>query len=253
MEREFRTRKVQIYCSGEQYAQLSEDPRFWTAVTLSRVVNALRNSLFILHRAETRHVWEPNPNDLFYLAGNLFEAIQYAGRLGRNCRTLAAFASLHDFLQSKEVKEFSAKVLKPLRNKVVFHFDDDVTQKAALQFPWPNFVLRERLDILGAIPYYPFGDFAILYSVVAGDCDSASAKARIEEYMDRTLKYVVQLLGVADALLEELFQVLGLRSAKSLKATNGKNLSRGRQYAQPEDSNVHTALPLKPIASLTKR
>jgi hypothetical protein len=93
---------------------------------------------------------------------------------------------------------------------VVFHFDDDVVKKAARQFPWPNFVLKERLDVLGAIPYYPFGDFAILYSAVGGDCDSVAAKARIEEYMDRTLKYVVQLLGAADALLEELFQVLGL-------------------------------------------
>lgn len=208
--------KFQVTCSRERYEELSSNPQFWATVNLSRVVNSLRNARIApLLRREMRIIWAANPNEMFDLGAHLFEAIECVhGRLGQHLRHLEAFRPLSCLLKSQELRGFKEGFLRRVRNKVGFHFDTNVAPLAAERFPWQNFVLREYQDPAGTLPYYPFGDYATLYSALGGDCSSAEAREKIEEYLNLTGFYADKILDLCDALLEESFQVLGLEERR---------------------------------------
>jgi hypothetical protein len=204
---------TQTYISRAQYEVLADDPRFWSAVTFSRVVNSLRVSVYSpaghLDPAHEGLIDGFTTGQFLYLAANLYEALQCPGKLGKHFKELPAYRVLNDFVHTADLMGFRADVLKPIRNKVVFHFDPDVVATAAGRYPWANFVLEQHRE--SSHPFYPFADIAVIYSILIGDSEPQDFIPALNKLIEGAARFARSYLVHADCFLHDAFVSLGAR------------------------------------------
>lgn len=110
------------------------------------------------------------------------------------------------------MRDLQLRVLKPVRNKVSFHFDDEVAEIAQAKAPWANVVFEEGWEAWegkNLIPNYPFGSIIVLYSIIGGDCDVAEFADAFARALTRTYEAATNYLELGDALMLKIFQFFG--------------------------------------------
>ncbi len=115
---------------------LEKERRFQLAVQLSRLINTIQAN----KRQYLRIPEDDDPTTLrdqieliLYHGAIVFEAIMTVARYAADLCTLAAWSSNSDLvkrvqMEGNEKNSFTQKYLKPIRNKVVFHYDIEAVE-----------------------------------------------------------------------------------------------------------------------------
>ncbi len=121
-----------ISLSRTDFLQLKDNPRFIRVVQLGRIVNALRYT----HMAGAAAAREDDSSarrqriaSFLYAAGLLYEGFRLADVLGKDFKASTTFQNgFARLLKKPEVVKLRQGILNDLRNKAVFHNDDDVVK-----------------------------------------------------------------------------------------------------------------------------
>ena len=207
----------QVFCSRQRYMELRGEPAFWKMVTFSHVLNSLRACVLgtVVEDREKARLLPGLPTNRFLAtAATLHEGLAFANSLGRHFRDLPAYERFASFANSKEVSDLEREVLAPVRNKVTFHFDDDVAEIAQGRAPWSNIVFEEGWESWegeNRIPNYAFGSIIVLYSIIGGDCDLPGFADAFARALTRTYEAATNYLELGDTLMRGIFQLFGFQ------------------------------------------
>ncbi|HYX71950.1 MAG TPA: hypothetical protein VE732_04210, partial [Nitrososphaera sp.] len=133
----------EVYIPNEEFEKLRSDPKFITILNLSRIVNALQ----FCFQTAIDHKDNKTPagsrqhiNSFLFTSGVLYEGLKVANTLGKYFRDRASFDGFRKLLNDKETKKLQATVLDVMRNRIVFHFDEEVAAEALKNLNLPSYL-----------------------------------------------------------------------------------------------------------------
>jgi len=142
-----------IFITKEQFNSLKDNINFLNAIRLSRIVNAIRASQSFIHRSikdNTSRGLRDKFEAIQYYGAVLFEGMKTFHSMKKQLEPLEEYKeNISDinylFKELENDNTFSKKILKRIRNKLVFHFDKDVFLKAisAMDLPSDTFIIIE--------------------------------------------------------------------------------------------------------------
>ena len=207
----------------EKMKELGADRRFQIAVRLARVVNAFR----FCHSAAVEFGGVPGSpsNDrqrhqsFLFTCGLLYEAFDVVQEVGRELKNLGAYREeMVPLMRDAAVRRIRKHDLRLLRNKVVFHFDDEVVEMA---LPLLEAHEAEFLDGLGPSRgsiYFPLADLVgiryILSEQEARSDDPGtdlSESERLEQLIRDVTVFQLRFCDAAEVLITEILQGVGLK------------------------------------------
>lgn len=198
----------------EDFERLRKGPRFVRVVQLGRIVNALRYT----HMAAVAASAEPESSgrrqriaSFLYATGLLYEGFHVADVLGRDFRTSIAFQNgFARLLRKPEVVTLRQGILNDLRNRAVFHNDDEVVELGLSLIDADPVVFARSLDGTWGTTHYDLADLAVLkYAfrhVQAVDLDQ-----EIGTTLPLILNVAVEFGESAEALIGEVLFEMGWR------------------------------------------
>ena len=142
-----------IVVKKEYLPSIKNDKRFINAIQLGRILGAIRYNK-ILH-AEISKDKEANTSLQLHLLLNhaalVYEGITTFKKTKSNFENLDYYKKNLDKVEiildeAKNKKSFTNKVLKKIRNKIAFHFDEDVTKEILGRIVDDS--LKERTDVV---------------------------------------------------------------------------------------------------------
>ena len=203
----------QIVCSAEQFARIRTDPRLHRAITLGRILNALRASIHSINEVLNQNSDISSAklyNGFLYLAAVLFEALNFSRSLGKYARHLPAFAPGFGSLHSdKEVHELTNRVLGHIRNSSAFHFDNAVAPRTLEYLAFKTYVAATVPSSANRPEYYDLSDVSTLYALMDGTPDAQQFFDNFRSFVRRTIAAAIRYLDAGDSLMLELLEELG--------------------------------------------
>jgi hypothetical protein len=204
-----------ITCSKKKFDVLRTDDRFLGLLTLARVVNALR----FCQKAAIDAKDTPGPagarsriNSALYASSVLYEGFLVIEKLGRYFRDLNSFKTgFGALLRDKAVGTFRESVLKRMRNKFVFHFDQGVARESFNHFELPEYNFASGTGRTSGEMYFGLADEAVMnYLLQPAENESdESLKGRCE----KTLQNITQIMGrfteSAERLMADVLDGMG--------------------------------------------
>lgn len=146
---------------------------------------------------------------VLFFGATLFEALLVLDSLGPELGRLeSTMEHLAPLRQSHDWREFREKILKPLRNQVVFHNDPHVLPSATGELPFSviDFATRALTD--GSEPYYELADIALIPAAFAqGTYPTAGENLR--RYWNDVIVYAGHFCRAADEVLLDVGARLG--------------------------------------------
>jgi hypothetical protein len=123
-----------ISCSKAIFDVVKTDARFLSLLTLARFVNALRfaqKAAIDCKGAAGPASARSSINSFLFAASILYEGFHLVEGLGVNFRDLDSFKNgFGVLLRDRKVKTLRESVLYRMRNKFVFHFDENVAKES---------------------------------------------------------------------------------------------------------------------------
>jgi len=155
-----------ISLSRADFLQLKDDPGFLRVVQLGRILNALRYT----HMAGAA---APKENDtsarrqriasFLYVTGLLYEGFLLADVLGKDFKASTTFQKgFASLLKKPDVVKLRQGILNDLRNKAVFHNDDDVVKLGLGLVDTDPVVFLRSLGGTWGSTHYDLADLAVL-------------------------------------------------------------------------------------------
>ena len=201
-----------ISLPAAKLSALREDPAFAELLVLARIANALRF-------ASSAGVSDPDGqladqrrrSSFMLISATLSEALHTLQRMGRHFRSFPAYGGqISPLLSDKHVGGLRRDVLVWLRDKAVFHFDDDVSPIGLvdLEGDW-TFAEGVGSDLLSVS--YPLADFVLVRALLKQQDTEASLKQAYAEILAATLDLASQMLNALDTLIGQVLASYGLQ------------------------------------------
>jgi hypothetical protein len=205
-------KETQLAFSPERWATLRNDERLLDLLRLGRVTNALAFAYPALTR-DIRHQTPRTRRDrtaaLYYVGAVAFEGLQVSQGLARHYRGFPQFqAGLGKLNTDPAVTALATKFLKPLRDKVAFHFDRDVYSTAIRGIEFEEYRVATFNTPNAAGVYFDFVDDAIGV-FLTGARSNVEHLHTLEQFMVGTASVANRLLRGAHRLLPAAFRQMG--------------------------------------------
>lgn len=156
----------EIVCTKDQFEQLKTEESFWAILTLARVVNVLTSChmwTVIAGRGDTPTAKRDRSNSFLFACSVLHEGLRLADDLEKYFGSLRTFRDgLGDLMKKQATIQIRDEILKPMRNKFVFHFFKRYIRKGLLKTDFPTYVFATGSGDARSQVYYPLADEAIL-------------------------------------------------------------------------------------------
>lgn len=201
----------ELVCSPGAFRQLRRDPSFQKLVALARTTNSLR----FTHQAITT----AGPSQslvglgqrlsaVLYMCALLFEGLRLSQTLGRYYKDRASFREGFALLHSdEEVASFRRNVLEPLRNKAVFHLDQDAVRDGLLAREDDDEVVFARgTGAARGQTYYQLADEAVARFLVGCPSNGNAFKEGFIDLLNRSTKIAVRFGTCADSLIWDVLK-----------------------------------------------
>jgi hypothetical protein len=200
----------EIYQTADEFETIRADPRLAALLTLARIVNAL-NFCF---RATLRSTDDKSPagrrdylNSFLFACGILYEGLKVANTLGKHFKDRPSFRKgFGVLLADPETKKLERTVLDPMRNKIVFHYDEDVTTTTLRNLNFESYVfLASHGEKLGEVHYRLADEVAINF--IIGDPGSREQEERVLRDATITISSVLtKFVRCADELIGDMLE-----------------------------------------------
>lgn len=215
----FHNRLEKISISNDQFDKIKKDKRFLQLLTLARVWNALRFCCYPAlnsHNTDTPSARLIKINSFLFTCAVLYEGFLVVEQLRKHFHQLSSFKKgFASLSKDPEVKRLREDYLRPLRNKLVFHFDKDVPETNLDCFDLPEYNFATCIGPTMNELYFDLADEVAFNYLVpskkkeANDELNKRHKRRFEEAGNVTNRF----MKAAIALLEEAMpMILGEQS-----------------------------------------
>jgi len=196
----------EIRTSKGEFDKLRSDRRFAKLLNLARVVNAIYfcfHSLLEYSGDTTPAGQRQHLNAFFFSTGALYEGLVVADSLEKYFGDRESYQNgFGKFLNDPATQELRRTTLKRMRNKFVFHYDEDVAKKLLKLLDLKSYVFATNIGSKRKGTYYNLADeVAINYLVkdsVSKEEEDLTIRQAFKSIGDALSSYVVcadQLLG----------------------------------------------------------
>jgi hypothetical protein len=155
-----------ITLSPAQLAKLRDEPAFHRLLTLGRILNSLRFAeCAIFDRAgdDSTAGARQRSGAFLYICALLDEAYIFIDRLGQHFRHLPAFKrDLVPLFRDPVYEELRLGLLSRLRNKAVYHHDDDVVPAGLQSLRREDYILAAGDSPRVEDVFYPLSDDVVI-------------------------------------------------------------------------------------------
>lgn len=200
---------------AEAFDRIRSDPRLPPILGLCRVTNAMalgHSAIVAPLKYQSPRVRRDRTAALIYTGAMLAEGLVFAKALGRHFRYLPQYRDgFGKLLGDKQVHEFRTRYLKPLRDKVTFHFDVKVIANVIASMRFAEYVLASgRGKIAGQI-YFDLADDVVTCLLVGPYETDAQFLGRLKEFMTGTANLYERFMRAAHHLVPAALAELGAR------------------------------------------
>ncbi|HET7025311.1 MAG TPA: hypothetical protein VFI39_08925 [Gemmatimonadales bacterium] len=201
--------KWAVTLDREGFARISADPRLRDLVIYARITNAIRFAQLAGLQVERRD--SPSDNrqrfhSFLFVAALFAEARKIAETVGERFRHLPAFTKhIRPFLADKSVEALWVNHLLPLRDSIVFHFDDKQLPEHLRSISRERYVFATAHGPAKGDIYFPLADELAIASILG----SRWSPEEFADLLRRTVDAVTRLADGFDALLPQALQELG--------------------------------------------
>lgn len=206
-----------VYASAEDWPALRNAPQFVEIMRLARVVN----SLGLAYRPMFTDLADNSPRTLgdrfaafTYSAALLQEGLHTAQGLGEHFRHLEQYRDgFQKILADRSVQELRSKLLDPIRDRLVFHFDREALATGLDRFPDEEHLIATLSNPpqQGEI-YFDAADDALL-GFLFGDADTKEDyNQRLSDFMEETVALFKRFMRASHSLIPVALAELGCYS-----------------------------------------
>jgi hypothetical protein len=206
-----------ISCSKSIFDVVKTDERFLGLLTLARFVNALRfcQKAGIDGKESTGYAGARSTiNSFLFSASILYEGFLLVEKLGKNFRDLDSFKSgFGVLLRDKKVRTLRKSVLTRMRNKFVFHFDQEVAKESLKNFELPEYKFASGVGKAAGEMVFVLADEAVLNYLLQptpSEPDEILAK-RYKEILQDTIDVMGKFLDAAERLMGDVLKDMGFK------------------------------------------
>lgn len=202
----------EVYISKEEFERLRTDPRFVSLLPLARIVNGLKFCFQVLiehGHSETPAGTRQHINAFLFACGVLYEGLKIANTLGKQHNERAAFRNgFGKLLKSKDTRQLKDTVLNSVRNKLVFHFDEDVAPSVLENLDLERYAFATADGDQSGAVYYNLAD-EIAINFIIGEPGSKDEEDRIfRETLRIISKVITEFVSSADSLIADALKDL---------------------------------------------
>ena len=153
-------------------------------------------------------------NSFLFAASVLYEGFLLVEKLGRNFKHLDSFRSgFGVLLRDKKVRALRESVLKRMRNKFVFHFDEKVAKESLQNFVLPEYKFASGIGKAAGEMVFVLADEAVinyLLQPAPGESNNSLAK-RYREIVQDTTELMGKFLEAAEKLMGDVLKGMGFK------------------------------------------
>jgi hypothetical protein len=206
--------RYKISCSKEKFNILRDDERFLGLLTLARFINALRYFQKSAIDANGTDLVSARSvlNSFCYGSSVLYEGFLLVEKLAKVFKDLDSFKSgFGALLRDHQVQSFRKTVLKRMRNKFGFHFDEDVVQESLKNFELPEYKFASGVGEASGEMCFVLADEIVLnylLSPTMGESDE-SLKQRYKKILEDTIDIMGKFTDSAERLMGDLLTNMG--------------------------------------------
>jgi hypothetical protein len=211
----------EVYISKEEFEMLRSDASFLALLPLARVVNALRFCFQTL----LEHSSDDKPsglrqhiNSFLFACGVLYEGLKIANTLGKQFGSRKSFRDgFGKLLKSKETKKLNETVLNPMRNKLVFHFDEDVAPSVLKNLDLERYAFATADGSKSGEIYYDLAD-EVAINFIIGEPGSRAEEDRVfREILKGVSIVMTEYVNSADSLIVDVLKDLNWKQRERKK------------------------------------
>jgi|SRR5689334_18043449 len=198
----------EVYISKRHFDKMRSDPKFSALLRLARIVNALNfcfRTLIKSNEDDTPAASRQHINSLLFACGILYEGIKVAKTLGKYFADRESFQKgLAQLLKDKETKKLQETALNSMRNKIVFHYDEDVVTTTLNNLNLESYVFVSGYGPQRGEMYYTLAD-EIAINFMIGEPGSKQEEDRIlRELLTTTAEVVTKFVRTSDVLIADV-------------------------------------------------
>ncbi len=203
----------EVYISKEDFEKIKSDARFAALIPLARVVNALKfcfQTLIEYGNDNTPSGQRQHINSFLFACGILYEGLKIANVLGKHFGDRDFFRNgFGQLLKSKETKRLNETVLNSMRNKLVFHFDEDVAPAVLKNLDLELYAFASSAGSKSGEVYYNLAD-EVAINFILGEPGSKEEELRIfKEALQSISGVLTEYVNSADLLIAHVLKEMG--------------------------------------------
>ncbi len=214
----------EIYTSKEAFEALRSDPKFAKLLNLARAVNAIYfcfNSLLDYSGDETPPGQRQHINAFLFSVGALHEGFRVADTLEKHFGDRDSYRNgFGKLLADPKIQMLRSTILKRMRNKLVFHYDEDLAKQMLRSLDLEEYVFATGTGGNRKGTYYNLADEIVINDLLR-DCQT-------QEEEDRTFRAALSTIGDTLAAFVECADTLigDVLPDGTWKLRRGKNDSK---------------------------
>jgi mannitol-1-phosphate/altronate dehydrogenase len=142
----------------------------------------------------------------------MYEGLRTASRLGKHFANLESYKNgFGSLLKDKGIKKFNQTVLKRMRNKFVFHFDQDVMAESFQEFELSEYVFALGKGKATGELYFGLADEAVFNYLLQPEQNESndSLMERYKEILQTTTELMKRFTDSAEHLMADVLSDMG--------------------------------------------
>lgn len=202
-----------IMVPAEKLEALRTDAAFHDLIMLARVINALRVSLATSTTpgsADTSVAIRQRTGGYFFTTGVLAEVPALIARMKNHYGDLRSFQTLEALVNSDEAVALRASLLKPLRDKAVFHNDRKVAAEGLGKLHLDAYVFAQGDSSAFGDVHFPLADHVAFAFAFGSTIEREEFMPAFTTALRATVKLVITFCSKGDAFMGEALNALGL-------------------------------------------
>jgi len=208
----------EIVCSKDKFDDLKSDDRFLALLTLARFVNALRfcqQAAIDVQNKDAPSGSRQRINSFLFASSVLYEGFRVAENLGKYFRNLDSFKNgFATLLKDKDVRALRETSLERMRNKFVFHFDQDVAKEALNNFELSTYKFATSRGTASGEMYFSLADEAVMNYLLQPKAEEFDhdLQVRLENLIEQITNIMGRFVRATEDLMAEALAGMGWKN-----------------------------------------
>ncbi len=198
---------LEIHTSKKKFDKLRSDRKFAKLLNLARSVNAIYfcfNAFLDYSGNETPAGQRQPINGFLFSTGALHEAFTVADSLQKHFGDRDSYRNgFGKFLDDPKTKELRRTTLKRMRNKFVFHYDEDVARKTIKTLDLKSYIFATGIGGKRRGTYYNLADEVVI-NYLLNDVTSKEQDRVFREVLKSIAETLRTFIECADSLIGDV-------------------------------------------------